>query len=127
MERMEKRKVLFVDDEEMFLRMLKRLLEQKGGYEVAVEQNPNLALQKAHNFRPQIIFIDITMPDMDGSTVACEIRSDPALAQVPIVFLTGAVRAREVALAGGKIGGEFFLAKPVDIGQLVNCIEERLS
>ncbi|MFH1800712.1 MAG: response regulator [Candidatus Omnitrophota bacterium] len=124
---MEKKRILFVDDEEALLRMFKRVLEQKGGYEVAVEQNAKLALQKARDFKPQIIFIDIMMPEMEGSALAFEIRSDPALAQVPIVFLTGAVSAQELARTGGEIGGQFFLAKPVDIKQLMDCIEERLG
>jgi CheY-like chemotaxis protein len=124
---MEKKKILFVDDEEALLRMFKRWLEQKGGYEVAVEQNAQLALQKARDFKPQIIFIDINMPGMEGGHLASEIRSDPALAQVPIVFLTGVVSTQEVEQRGGEIGGQFFLAKPVDIKQLVDCIETRLS
>ena len=123
---MEKKKILLVDDEESLLRLLKRVLEQKG-YEVAVEQNATQASQKAREFKPQIIFIDITMPEMEGSAVASEIRSDSTLKQVPIIFLTGAVSSEEVESSGGKIGGEFFLAKPIDANKLVHCIEEHLT
>lgn len=120
---MQRKRVLFVDDDEAVLRLFKRMLEQKGGYEVALEQNAKCVLQRARDFHPQIIFLDITMPDAEGSTVAMEIRSDPAFSKVPIVFLTGAVNSEEVEGSGGKIGGEYFLAKPIELNALVNRIE----
>lgn len=124
----EKRRILFVDDEEAVLRFLKRALEQAGGYEVATEQNGKRALQTVREFKPQMIFMDISMTDLDGPSAVYEIRSDVEFAHVPIVFLTGAVSPEEVARAEeGKIGGQLFLAKPIDPKAVVNCIEKHLG
>jgi DNA-binding response OmpR family regulator len=115
-----------VDDEEMLLRLFKRTLESTGRYVVATEKNGALALHLAQNFKPQMIFIDISMPEIEGSALAHEIRSHADFKQIPIVFLTGSVSPEEVGVSGGKIGGEFFLAKPVDPKQLLKCVEAHL-
>jgi len=123
---MEKKKILFVDDEEALLRLFERILEQHSEYEVAVEKDARLALRRARDFGPHIIFIDINMPEMEGSALAVEIKSDPTFARVPLVFLTGAISAKEVERSGGDIGGQLFLAKPVSCKQLIDCIEKCL-
>lgn len=124
---MEKKRILLIDDDGALLRWMKLALERTGNYEVASEQNGAAALQTARSFKPQIIFIDLNMPNVEGSTLAHEIRSDSAFKRIPIVFLTGAVTIEEVERSGGKIGGEFFLAKPIDVARLVKCIGERLG
>jgi putative two-component system response regulator len=70
---------------------------------------------------PDIIFLDIVMPKIDGGDVAQQIRSDPALAHIPIVFLTAIVVERETKT---DIGGFPFLAKPVSIDAITRAIAE---
>ncbi len=122
-----KRKVLIVDDEEGLLRMLKLNLEATGAYEVKTESKPKQAIQVAKNFRPDIIFLDIVMPEMEGSEVANLMKEDKALKHIPIVFLTATVTAEEVSSAGQEIGGQFFIAKPVNTKQLTECIAKVLD
>ncbi len=122
-----KKKVFIVDDEEALLRMLKLNLEATGIFEVKTESKPKQALQTAKNFAPDIIFLDIVMPEMEGSEVANLMKEDKALKRVPIVFMTATVTAEEVKSAGDEIGGQRFIAKPVNTKQLTECIKNVLE
>lgn len=121
-----KKKILIVDDEESLLRMFKLNLEGLGKYEVRTESKGAKALEVARNFKPDLVFLDIVMPDLEGSEVAEELKSDRDLRSVPIVFLTATVTAEEVETMGNRIGDQVFLAKPVTLKQLVDCIEINL-
>ena len=121
---MEKKRVFIVDDEAGFTRLLKLTLEKGGQYEVMEENDATKAWLKAREFKPNIIFLDVVMPKIDGGDVAQQIRSDPALADVPIVFLTAIVSGAE---SNKQIGGFPFLAKPVSLEALTRCITEQLG
>ena len=123
---MVKRRILFIDDEEAILRWLKLALERTGEYEVMTESQSQLAMRTVRQFKPEMVFVDINMPEKDGSSIAFEIRENPDFAKVPIVFLTGAVSNEEVEKSGGEIGGQLFLAKPIDMKKLVACIQQCL-
>ncbi len=119
-----KRKILLVDDEASLLELMKLNLEATGKYEVQVESRGLKAVDRAKAFKPDLIFLDIVMPDIEGSEVAYLLKEDPALSKVPIIFLTATVTADEVERMGQKIGGQIFLAKPASLKQLVECIEK---
>ncbi len=124
---MEKKKVLIVDDEEQFTRMVKLNLEETGDYEVTVENRGKQALAAARKARPDIIFLDIIMPDIDGPQLLKDFRNDPFFNNVPVVFLTALVTQTEVGERGAVIAGNAFIAKPVTTVQLVACIREHLQ
>ena len=111
---MKKQRILLVDDEVGITRTLALYLEEIGGCEVRVESHGSRALVTAREFRPNLIFLDIVMPDADGGTLAAEIKADPILHGTPVVFLTALVSQRETGGALKQIGGYPFLAKPVD-------------
>lgn len=113
-----------VDDEAGLTRLMKLNLEATEKYEVRVENKGSLAVGVAREFKPDIIFLDIIMPDMEGSEVARQMRMDATLKSIPIIFLTATITVDEVGSAGGEVGGETFLAKPVTIKQLVDCIQK---
>lgn len=119
-----KKRILLVDDEPAFTRLMKLNLECNGAYEVKVENDGAKALAVARSYRPDIVFLDVIMPDVDGGQVASEIRSDPTLKQVPIVFLTAIVSKNEVIEQGDVIGGQTFLAKPVTVADMLRTIEK---
>ncbi|MFH1062168.1 MAG: response regulator [Candidatus Omnitrophota bacterium] len=121
---MEKIKVLIVDDEPNFTQMIKLNLEASGGYIVRVENKGAKAVEVARGFIPQIIFLDIVMPDMDGPQILAMCREDSLLKKVPVVFLTALVTKDEVTVDGAFIGGNAFLAKPVTTEQLITCIKD---
>ena len=70
---MDKKKVLFVDDEENFLRVVKLNLEETAGYEVKIVTDAAMAIDAVRKFNPDLIFLDIIMPDIDGGEVAAQL------------------------------------------------------
>lgn len=119
---MRKLKVLMVDDEVSLTRLTKINLEAEGSFEVQTVNQGRQALSAARAFRPDIILMDVMMPDMGGGEAADAIRKDPMVGQTPIVFLTAAVRKKEVDAAGGTIGGQAYIAKPVTATELANIL-----
>lgn len=118
------KKILIVDDEVSLLGIIKLNLEATGKYEVQTESQGLKAAERAKAFKPDLIFLDIVMPDIDGSEVAYILKEDPELANIPVIFLTATVTSEEVKRAGQKIGGQTFMAKPVSLNQLIECIEK---
>lgn len=124
---MAKKKILIVDDEENFARLVKLNLERTGNYEVRAEYQGVKAIVAAREFKPNLILLDILMPGMDGGKVAEMIRNDKNLEDIPIVFLTAATTKKEVSSHDGIIGGRPFIAKPVSVEELISCIEKNLK
>ncbi len=118
------RRILLVDDEVGITRALGLYLMERGGCEVRVENRASRALAAAREFRPDLIFLDVMMPEADGGEVAAAIQADPGLAGTPIVFLTALVSRMEIGAASSRIGGYPFLAKPAEPSALLACIEK---
>ncbi|HJY52471.1 MAG TPA: response regulator [Candidatus Udaeobacter sp.] len=121
----EERRILIVDDDRDSTHLLKILLEKTGGYIVLEENDAVKAHQSAHNFRPNLILLDIMMPWKDGGEVARQIDADPQLQRTPIIFLTALVTKSE-ARAGRRIQGYPVVAKPINLPELINRLEENL-
>jgi len=121
-----KRKILIIDDEPGFTKIVKMTLEASGAYEVRELNDPAAAVQVARQFSPDIILLDIIMPEYDGGDVISQFRADPVIQNIPVIFVTATVRKREVNAHNGLIGGEFFIAKPVSAEVLIRTIEEHL-
>ena len=124
---MQKKRILAVDDEVGFTRMVRLNLEQTGVYEVREVNEGKTALAAAREFKPDLILLDVVMPDMDGGDVAAAIQQDPLLKRIPVIFVTAVVRKREAGSAGMVSGGSLFLAKPIDIVELIDAIETSLG
>jgi CheY-like chemotaxis protein len=124
---MNKKRIMIVDDEAPFTRLLKLTLEQTGHYAVCVENSPDRAVGAAREFHPDLILLDVMMPGIDGGDLAARFQDSVPLRKVPIVFLTAAVRREEVQAHQGLIGGLPFLAKPVDLAELTRCIQQHLG
>ena len=121
----ERKRILIVDNDPHTTHLVKVLLERTGHYLVLEENDATKAHQSAQNFRPDLILLDVVMPDTDGGEVAARIEADPELHNTPIVFLTALVTRAE-ARSGLNIQGHPFLAKPVSIPELINAIEQHL-
>ena len=122
----EKRRILIVDDDRDSTHLIKILLEKISHYLVLEENDAAKAHESARDFRPDLILLDIMMPQIDGGDIAAQIDADPGLQRTPIIFLTALVTKAE-AKAGLHIQGHPVLAKPIDIPELINRIEENLS
>lgn len=124
---MSKKRILIVDDEAGLTRLLKLNLEATGKYEVREENWAGAALAAARQFKPDLILLDVMMPGHDGGEIAARLQASPALEKIPIVFLTAAVKKEELGLRGGLVGGFPCLAKPVDLDEVLACIEKHLA
>lgn len=104
--------VLIVDDEYSGRETLQSVLEGEG-YNLIMAENGMQAIEKAKAFLPDVILLDVMMPGMTGFEVCERIRSDPQVAEIPIIILT-ALDDRESLLTGLKSGADDFISKPFD-------------
>jgi adenylate cyclase len=105
--------VLIVDDEEQNRSLLHDPLEARG-YEIAEAENGMIALEKIAARRPDVILLDVMMPQMDGFEVCRRLKTDSKTAHIPILMVT-ALSDRKERLMGIAVGANDFLNKPVDI------------
>ena len=124
---MSKRKILVVDDEKMLTRMLKLSLEAMGDYEVLTINLPTEALGAALRFMPDLILLDVMMPEVDGGDVAAQLQECAELNTIPIIFLTAIVTKEEAPGSGVEIAGKTFLAKPIKTSELIVAINAKLA
>lgn len=108
--------VLAVDDDSQVLRAVRRVLEG-AGFTVTTAQSGRDALEIVRQERPDVIVLDIIMPEMDGVEVCRRLRADPFLARIPILFLTAKNRPTDIAEALDA-GGDDFLSKPFEVIEL---------
>jgi CheY-like chemotaxis protein len=118
----EKRRILIVDNSRDFTHATKLALEKTGRYLIYEENDATKAHRTAQSLKPDLILLDIAMPQMDGGNVAARIESDPKLQKTPIIFLTALVTKAEAG-SGLEIQGHPFLAKPISIPDLIAGIE----
>ena len=107
-----------------FTTIVKLTLELKDKYEVCVENHPLSAVATGRRFCPDIVLLDVIMPNLDGGELHTLFMADPILKRIPIIFLTAIVRQKEVDENKGMIGGSFYIAKPVTADGLIDAIEE---
>ena len=116
-----------MDNEPELTDVLKIALESLGGFRVRSENDPSFAVAVAKEFAPDLIIMDIKMPELDGAGVVIQLKAEPALAETPIVFLTGTVTVPEIGRHGGKTGGLRFLPKTMPFESMVACLKNILS
>ncbi len=121
------KRVLIIDDEEVFTELVKMNPEATGRYEVRAENKGSLGLLAARQFKPDLILLDLIMPYMGGGEVSGQLESDEETKNIPIVFVTGIMTQPEAATRGGIISGHQAIAKPVTTEQLLNVIEKNIG
>ena len=118
-------KVLIVDDEKDILEFLSNNLE-KEGFIVHTALNGKSAIEKTKKYKPDLIILDVMMPEMDGITTCQEIRSIPEISNTLILFLTA--RSEEYSeLAGFDAGADDYVAKPIKPKLLISRIKALLK
>jgi len=122
-----KKRIFVIDDEPDFTTLLRLSLETQGYYHVGEENEASKALPSARMFDPDLIVLDIMMPDADGSELASHIRRDPVLCNVPILFMTALVSDNEAPRGVCNSGGHTFLPKNTPLDMLIEHIEEKLA
>jgi CheY-like chemotaxis protein len=117
------RRVLVADDEPLTAEMLALMLAFRG-YEVACARDGAEALRRARELKPDVILMDVLMPELDGDEVTRALRADPELGGCPVVLISS---ADEVEVEWRAAGANLFLQKPIDIRRLPDVVDALLS
>ena len=118
-------RIYVIDDDAQLLRMVGLMLE-RGGHAVTLLNNPIDGLEQIKADKPELLVLDVMMPNMSGHDLAKEIRQDSNLADLPILMLTA--RSQEVdRLTALKSGANDYLSKPVTSQELIEHVDKLLS
>ena len=117
MSEQEPKKILIVDDEPDVVDLVSYHLRAKG-YQVEAVRDPNIGVGCARTFLPDIVILDIMMPDLNGIQVCRILRADPKLKHIPIIFLTAKTQEAD-RIAGFEAGCDDYICKPFSPRELV--------
>jgi len=120
---MGKKKILIIDDSGVLCETMQSMLEGSGPFEVHTEMDPRLALQKVREYRPDLIMLDILMPNIDGITIAVHLRNDQQLKDIPIIFLTALADEKDL-IFGNTLGGYYVATKDSSRDKLLEVINQ---
>ena len=118
-----KKKILLIDDEEDFCFFVKLNLEKTGKFEVLTTTSGSNGIVTASKEHPDLILLDIIMPEMSGGQVAEQLFDNPKTKNIPVLFITAIASRSDVQSQEGIIGGRNFIAKPVTPEELMAKIE----
>ena len=117
--------ILVVDDEDETRLMLRILLELKG-FRVEEAVDGLDALKKVHEVNPEVMILDVMMPNMDGLTVCRRLRSQPATETLPVIMLSGKTHL-SADVEGLAAGANAYMSKPADVKKLVETVNHLLA
>jgi DNA-binding response OmpR family regulator len=118
-------KILIVDDEPSITVPLKFLMEQNH-FEVMVVHTGEEALSAADTFAPDLVLLDVMLPSVDGFQVCQNLRGDPKLKDLKIVFLSALTRDLDIA-KGNTLGADAYITKPFSNTDVVRQVKDLLS
>ncbi|MBW8780760.1 MAG: response regulator transcription factor [Verrucomicrobia bacterium] len=121
-------KILVVDDESDVTELVAYHLKAKG-FQVEVVNNPNSSIGTARSFLPDLVILDVMMPDLNGIQICRMLRADPKLKKVPVIFLTAKAEEND-RVQGLETGADDYICKPFSTKELVlrvQTILRRLS
>jgi two-component system, OmpR family, response regulator RpaA len=113
---MEQANILVIEDDDIVSRTIERCLRREN-YKVTLAGSGVEGLQLAHKRVPELVILDVIMPGMDGYTVCREMRADPLLVEVPILFLTAKTKDED-KIIGFNAGADDYLGKPFNLDEL---------
>jgi DNA-binding response OmpR family regulator len=114
--------ILVVDDDTAILDMITQVLIEED-YQVVTANNGRSAVDLAHEQLPQLILLDLMMPEMNGWQVVEALRISPKTRPIPILLLSA---RREMASAAGELGVTAYLEKPFDLDELLDRVQHLL-
>jgi len=116
------KKILLIDDEKDFCSTIKDALESASSFEVETCSNAMDAFEKAKEIKPDLILLDVMMPELSGPEIAAQLKNCEETKNIPVVFLTAVLDEREAEAHKNVIGGEYFLGKPVKLKELLYLV-----
>jgi len=124
--KMHKKKILIVDDETDALSILEKELAARG-YSIITAENGKDALISAKSKHPNLIILDVALPDMLGGEVAVKLKEDLGTKNIPVIFLSAMFTKTEESKRGHVVRSNIMFAKPYDIGELLAAIKKLLG
>ena len=121
---MSKQLILVVDDDKEVVRLMRGYLEQ-AGYEVLAAYDGETAIHILRREKPDLLLLDLMLPDRDGYDITRLVRGDPALASIPIIMLTARVEDTD-KIIGLEIGADDYVTKPYNPREVVARVRARL-
>ena len=120
------KRVLLIEDEPNIIEAIRFLLS-RDGWEVQTHSNGSTALDAVGRHRPDLVILDVMLPDRSGYDILADLRADPVHADLPVLMLTarGQTRDREMA---GRLGADMFMTKPFansEVREAVRQLHER--
>ncbi|MFA5515864.1 MAG: response regulator [Desulfuromonadales bacterium] len=122
---MSKNKILIVEDEESLLKLESILLTSKG-FDVKGVPNGQAALDSIAEEPPDLVLLDIMLPEIDGFEVCRRIKADPVTKHLPVIMLT-AKKSREDMARGEKVGADWYITKPFKSAMVIETIQRFLN
>ena len=122
---MDKKRILVVDDEEAFTRVVRINLEES--YQVRVENTGRNIVDVVRSFCPDLIMMDVMMPDIDGCEVVRKLKEEKLLNDIPVVFITALVGKSKSENTKTSVNDYPCLAMPVSLEDLIQCIQKHLK
>lgn len=122
---MSKKKILIVEDEESLLKLESILLTSKG-YEVTGVSNGQAALDSLAEDQPDLVLLDIMLPEIDGFEVCHRIKNNPSTKHIPVIMLT-AKKSREDMTRGERVGADWYITKPFKSAMVIETIQRFLA
>ncbi|MDB6150163.1 MAG: response regulator receiver protein [Chthoniobacter sp.] len=119
-----KPKVLCVDDEPAVGRLLKAVLELTGNFQLEWEGDALAAVEVAKRFEPDLIILDVNMPGQNGFAVARQLRDEPSLRHLPIIFFSGLLVDSEALRRASEDGPTTFLQKGVPLREILDTVTQ---
>jgi len=122
---MEKKRILIVDDEPDLVEFVKIRLEANN-YEPLIALDGAQALEAVNKEKPDLIILDILLPELNGFEVCEKVKKDPQLAKIPVLMLTAKAQENDIILAK-KVGADAYISKPFEASLLLFHISELLE
>lgn len=122
---MSKKKILIVEDEESLLKLESILLTSRG-YEVKGVADGQAALEAIKASKPDLVLLDIMLPEIDGFEVCRQIKANDATRHIPVIMLT-AKKSREDMIKGEQVGADWYITKPFKSAMVIETIQRFLS
>jgi two-component system alkaline phosphatase synthesis response regulator PhoP len=121
---MPKQRILVVDDDREVVRLMRAYLEQ-AGYEVLAASDGETAVHTLRREKPDLVLLDLMLPDRDGYDITRLVRADPTLAHIPIIMLTARIEDTD-KIIGLEIGADDYVTKPYNPREVVARVRARL-
>ena len=120
-----RRKIVIVDDVNYVLTTIRERL--KNVYEIYPAQTAEILFELLEKTVPEMIILDIQMPESNGFEIIQQLKDDPRYADIPVIFLTGNKTDRKSVYKGMSLGAVDYITKPVNNEKLIDCIEMHLD